>query len=76
MRRMFRDIDAECYVIVDGDDTYPAESVREMVDRVFLFSIFKVQMAAKTAGIYTNQLLMKNQRVDEHSLIIESERII
>ena len=23
MRRMFRDIDAECYIITDGDDTYP-----------------------------------------------------
>lgn len=34
MRRMFAEIDAECYVIVDGDDTYPAESAREMVDMV------------------------------------------
>ena len=25
IRRMFREIDAECYVMVDGDDTYPAE---------------------------------------------------
>lgn len=31
IRRMFRDIDAECYIMVDGDDTYPAESAREMV---------------------------------------------
>ena len=23
MRRMFREIDAEAYVLVDGDDTYP-----------------------------------------------------
>lgn len=34
LRRMFRDIDAECYVITDGDDTYPAESAREMADLV------------------------------------------
>ena len=34
MRRMFREIDAECYLIVDGDDTYPAEPAREMCDRV------------------------------------------
>ena len=34
MRRMFREIDAECYVIVDGDDTYPAESAPEMIDLV------------------------------------------
>ncbi len=34
IRRMFRDIDAKCYVMVDGDDTYPAEAAPEMVDRV------------------------------------------
>lgn len=26
IRSMFRDIDAECYLMIDGDDTYPAES--------------------------------------------------
>ena len=31
LRTMFREIDADCYVLVDGDDTYPAESAREMV---------------------------------------------
>lgn len=30
IRSMFRDVEADCYVMVDGDDTYPAESVREM----------------------------------------------
>ncbi len=34
MRRMFRDIDAACYIMVDGDDTYPAEYAREMADKV------------------------------------------
>ena len=33
-RRMFREIDAQCYVMIDGDDTYPAEFGREMVDKV------------------------------------------
>lgn len=31
IRRMFREIDAEVYVMADGDDTYPAEFAREMV---------------------------------------------
>ena len=35
IRRMFREIEAECYLMIDGDDTYPAESAREMVDMVF-----------------------------------------
>lgn len=34
MRRMFREIDAECYLMVDGDDTYPAENAAEMVQLV------------------------------------------
>lgn len=34
IRRMFREIDAECYLMVDGDDTYPAEFGRQMVDLV------------------------------------------
>ena len=34
IRRMFREIDAECYVMVDGDDTYPADCAQEMVDYV------------------------------------------
>ena len=38
MRRMFREIEAECYIMVDGDDTYPMEYAREMVDKVLLNS--------------------------------------
>ncbi len=34
IRRMFREIDADCYIMTDGDDTYPAESAREMVELV------------------------------------------
>ena len=34
IRRMFREIDAECYLMADGDDTYPAEYAREMIDLV------------------------------------------
>lgn len=35
IRRMFRDIDAECYIIIDGDDTYPAEAAPELIRPVF-----------------------------------------
>ena len=34
IRRMFREIDAECYLMVDGDDTYPAEFGEQMVEAV------------------------------------------
>ena len=33
-RQMFRDIDAACYLMVDGDDTYPAEAARALCDPV------------------------------------------
>lgn len=34
IRRMFREIDAHCYIMIDGDDTYPLEYAREMADLV------------------------------------------
>ena len=32
IRSMFQDIDAACYIMADGDDTYPAEAARELAD--------------------------------------------
>lgn len=34
IRRMFREIDAECYIMVDADDTYPAEASAQMADLI------------------------------------------
>lgn len=34
IRSMFREIDADCYLMIDGDDTYPSENAREMCDLV------------------------------------------
>lgn len=34
IRSMFRDIDADCYIMIDGDDTYPKENAREMCDLI------------------------------------------
>jgi glycosyltransferase involved in cell wall biosynthesis len=34
IRRMFREVDAQCYIMVDGDDTYPAEAAPKMVEQV------------------------------------------
>lgn len=38
IRRMFREIDAECYIMIDGDDTYPAEAAPEMVEKVLKYN--------------------------------------
>ena len=34
IRSMFKDIDADCYLMIDGDDTYPAENAKEMCDLI------------------------------------------
>lgn len=34
IRRMFREIDADCYIMVDGDDTYPMDAAPELVKGV------------------------------------------
>lgn len=34
IRRMFREIDAQCYLMIDGDDTYPLDCAKELVDKV------------------------------------------
>ena len=34
IRRIFREVEARCYIMVDGDDTYPMEFAPEMVDKV------------------------------------------
>ena len=34
VRRMFREVDADCYVIADGDNTYPAHRAPAMVAAV------------------------------------------
>lgn len=34
IRAMFKDIDADCYLMIDGDDTYPNENAREMCDYI------------------------------------------
>ena len=34
IRTMFREIDAQCYILVDGDDTYPAKTANEMAKKV------------------------------------------
>lgn len=34
IRRMFREIDARCYLMIDGDDTYPLDCAPQMVDKV------------------------------------------
>ena len=64
IRRMFREIDAEAYVMVDGDDTYPAEHAREMVDKVLQR---KVDMNKRPFHNFGNALVQKSINILFHS---------
>lgn len=54
IRRMFREIDAECYIMVDGDDTYPVLNARKMADLVLLKNVDMV-IGDRLSSTYFNE---------------------
>ena len=54
IRRMFREIDSEAYIMVDGDDTYPAEYGRQMVDEVLIKNVDMV-VGDRLSSTYFNE---------------------
>ena len=61
IRRMFREIDAQCYIMADGDDTYPAEFAPSMVEKV---------LNKKVDMVVCHLLIL--QRTSGHSIILET----
>lgn len=55
VRSMFRDIDADVYVMVDGDDTYPAEFVHDLIRPVATGQADMVIGDRLSNGSYTNE---------------------
>lgn len=55
VRSMLRDIDADIYVLVDGDDTYPAEFVHRLIDPVKKGEADVVVGDRHTNGTYKNE---------------------
>ena len=62
IRRMFSEIDAECYLMVDGDDTYPAENAPKMVEKILedradmiLISVSISNPFERTGNVFTNR---------------------
>lgn len=51
IRTMFREIDADCYLMIDGDDTYPAENAREMADKV-LYEHYDMVVGDRLSSTY------------------------
>lgn len=54
IRSMFRDIDADCYLMIDGDDTYPKENAREMCDLI-LSGKSDMVIGDRLSGTYFNE---------------------
>ncbi len=71
IRRMFADVEADAYVLVDGDGTYHAPSAAEMVERLFANSLDMVngaraseeRAAYRPGHRFGNRLLSKIVRV-------------
>lgn len=55
IKSMFRDIDADVYVLVDGDDTYPAEEVKKLIDPVISDNVDMVIGDRLSNGTYFNE---------------------
>jgi len=53
IRRMFREIDAQCYILVDGDDTYPAENADAMARQVLEYDVDMVVGDRLSSTYYT-----------------------
>jgi len=54
IRRMFREIDAECYIMVDGDDTYNAGDARSLCNAVLLRNA-DMAIGDRLSGTYFNE---------------------
>ena len=63
IRSMFRDIEADCYIMIDGDDTYPADNSREMCDIVYLVKLIWLLEIVYLAHIF--------RRIKDHFIILE-----
>ncbi len=55
VRTMFREIEADYYVMVDGDDTYPAEFAQAMIDEAFFNSVDLVIGDRLSNGTYSSE---------------------
>ncbi len=55
VRSMFRDIDADIYVMTDGDDTYPAEEVHKLIEPIKNGQADMVIGDRLTNGTYKNE---------------------
>lgn len=73
VKRMFREIDEECYLMLDGDDTYPAEMGHTMVDSI-LTEHADIFLMVQSTKMYLNRpkLLGKKEHFHHQSLLILS----
>jgi glycosyltransferase involved in cell wall biosynthesis len=77
VRRMFADIEAEVYVLVDGDGTYDAASAPQMVEHLLLHSLDMVNGArvATTSGAFRPGHKFGNKLLTGAVAVIFGDRI-
>lgn len=51
VRQMFREVEADTYLMVDGDDTYPAESAKELLSKL---DVYDMVLGDRLSGTYFN----------------------
>lgn len=69
IRSMFRDIDADCYLMIDGDDTYPAENAKEMCD-IILEGKADMVIGDRLSSTYFQENIKK---IKDFFIILETE---
>ena len=66
VREIFRKIDADVYIMIDGDDTYPAEAVHELIKPVAAGAVEMVVGDRLSKGIYAAQNKRKFHNFGNH----------
>ena len=71
IRRMFREIDARCYIMVDGDDTYPMEFAPQMVEKVLIYKVEKVVLVVVINGVVVAAVVVIMVVVEETMMVMQ-----
>ena len=66
IRRMFREIDAEAYIMIDADDTYPVEAIPEM----YSLSLIHISEPTRRTPISYAVFCLKKKKIKKKNKII------
>ena len=76
IRRMFREIDAQCYIMIDGDDTYPVEYGRQMMQEVLENTQIDESRILTEAAIFADKVVVDEETVRLRSHLSQLEDML